>query len=218
MKYISIFGYYGFENTGDDAVLRSLLDDLCQSEETLYIVVFSDDPQKTEALYADAGIHACRWDDHACLNMAVSQSDLLLIGGGGLYNCYLDYPAELLLKGNHRYFSVVTFGLPFLARIWGTPCAVIGCGASEVLSEEAREHIGVSLTLLSEITVRDEGTKAILSAFRRKGGKYRSFRKYQRSGSQPTPYSGWTTAMRYSVRRNRRIWTVSARKKEKSGL
>lgn len=171
MKYISIFGYYGFENTGDDAVLRSLLDDLCRLEETLYIVVFSDNPQKTEALYADAGIHACRWDDHACLNMAVSQSDLLLIGGGGLYNCYLDYPAELLLKGNHRYFSVVTFGLPFLARIWETPCAVIGCGASEVLSDEAREHIGASLPLLSEITVRDEETKNILSAFRQKGGE-----------------------------------------------
>lgn len=163
MKYISIFGYYGFENTGDDAVLRSLLDDLCRLEEEVYVVIFSDAPERTETLYGDADIHACRWDDYICLNMAISQSDLLLIGGGGLYNCYLDYPEELFLKGGHRYFSVVTFGLPYLAKIWGTPCAVIGSGASEILSAPARRHIGESLPLLSDITVRDTGTREILS-------------------------------------------------------
>lgn len=162
MKRIAIFGYYGFGNTGDDAVLFSLLDDLAELNSEMHITVFSNNPQLTKKQYAKYKIDTAAWDDFETLNTIIRQSSLLIIGGGGLYNCYLDYPAELFLKGNHRYFSVVTFGLPYIAWKWETPCIVCAAGASEIWSEEAKRHIGKGLAKCNAVTVRDEGSKRIL--------------------------------------------------------
>lgn len=162
MKQIAIFGYYGFGNTGDDAVLFSLLDDFAELNREMHITVFSNNPQLTKKQYAKYKIDTAAWDDFEKLNTIIRQSSLLIIGGGGLYNCYLDYPAELFLKGNHRYFSVVTFGMPYIAQKSKTPCIVCGAGASEIWSEEAKKHIGKGLAKCNTVTVRDEGSKRIL--------------------------------------------------------
>lgn len=164
VKRIAVFGYYGFGNTGDDAVLWSMLDDLAKWNWAMRITVFSNNPRLTKKQYARYRIHTVAWDNYEILNEVIRHSDLLIIGGGGLYNCYLDYPAELFLKGNHRYFSVVTFGLPYIAQKWKTPCIVCGAGASEIRSEEAKKHIGAGLAKCRAVTVRDEGSKKILQS------------------------------------------------------
>ena len=69
----------------------------------------------------------------------------------------------MFLKGNHSYFSIINFELPYLARLYQVPCMIFGAGASRILSEEAERHIGRSLTYCNRITVRDEGSKEILS-------------------------------------------------------
>lgn len=162
-KQILIFGYYGFENTGDDAVLKSMLHDFRnQFYDSVSIIVFSNNPDKTEEQYKKYNITCIKWDNYELLNFAISQSDLLVIGGGGLYNCYLDYPENLFLKGNHSYFSIITFELPLLAKLHNVPCMVYGVGASEILSEVAKMHIAEGLKSCAAITVRDEKSKEIL--------------------------------------------------------
>lgn len=164
MKQVFFFGYYGFQNTGDDAVLYSLLSDLTRGPESYRILVASENIEQTEKLYSRFSVEAIPWDNYVLVNLAIKQSDLLVIGGGGLYNCFLDYRGELFLRGGHREFGVVTFGLPYLAELWNTPCMVCGVGASEIRSNVAKEHIGSSLNKLAAITVRDRASQRLLAA------------------------------------------------------
>jgi polysaccharide pyruvyl transferase WcaK-like protein len=164
LKTIFFFGYYGFKNTGDDSVLQSLLTDLTEHSDFEFLVA-SDDLIQTEELYRQFNVTAIPWDNYALINLAILKSDLLVIGGGGLYNSFLDYREELFLRGGHRYFSVATFGLPYLAELWNTPCMICGVGASKVLSEAAKVHIGGGLQRCSAVTVRDTASKRILNSF-----------------------------------------------------
>ena len=44
---IVISGYYGFDNSGDDALLMSIIDNLKKNDEKAEITVLSKNPQKT---------------------------------------------------------------------------------------------------------------------------------------------------------------------------
>ena len=46
-KRVCISGYYGFDNFGDEAILKTLVENLKNFEKELNITVFSSNPQKT---------------------------------------------------------------------------------------------------------------------------------------------------------------------------
>ena len=160
MKKITIAGYYGFENVGDDAVLESMLHDLRHALDDINVTVLSNNPLATEEQYS---VQSILWTDFDKVYAAIEKSDLLIIGGGGLYNCYLDYPPpNLLLESGHSYFSVFTFGLPVIAAMYNVPCMVFGVGASTSHYEAARADMSLGLSCAGAIAVRCEGTKNIL--------------------------------------------------------
>lgn len=83
IKKIVISGYYGFNNTGDEAVLDSILDALkkkCKGQK-LEITVLSNEPDKTSSLYNIKAIN--RWDMKA-IYKEIKKCDLLISGGGSL--------------------------------------------------------------------------------------------------------------------------------------
>lgn len=82
-KRIVISGYYGFDNTGDEAVLYAILRALEQEckEHTLEITVLSNQPDKTRELYHVNAIN--RWDLKEVYKK-IKESDLLISGGGSL--------------------------------------------------------------------------------------------------------------------------------------
>lgn len=54
---IVILGYYGFQNSGDDAILKSFIDHLQAHHKGLSTVVMSNDPYETRTLYRVQSIH-----------------------------------------------------------------------------------------------------------------------------------------------------------------
>jgi len=82
-KRVVISGYYGFDNTGDEAVLYAILRALEQEckEITLEVTVLSNQPEKTSQLYGVRAID--RWDIKEVYK-TVKNSDLLISGGGSL--------------------------------------------------------------------------------------------------------------------------------------
>ena len=50
-KEILISGYYGFKNSGDDALLQAIINDLKQYKESPNIVVLSANPAETMEYY-----------------------------------------------------------------------------------------------------------------------------------------------------------------------
>ncbi|NLI89976.1 MAG: polysaccharide pyruvyl transferase CsaB [Epulopiscium sp.] len=82
-KKIVISGYYGFNNTGDEAVLDSILKALkkeCKGKK-LEITVLSNEPDKTSSLYKANAIN--RWDMKS-IYKEIKKCDLLISGGGSL--------------------------------------------------------------------------------------------------------------------------------------
>ena len=82
-KRVVISGYYGFDNTGDEAVLYSILKALekeCKKD-SLEIIVLSNQPEKTSEKYKVGAIN--RWDMKK-VYQELKNCDLLISGGGSL--------------------------------------------------------------------------------------------------------------------------------------
>ncbi|MGG3508620.1 polysaccharide pyruvyl transferase CsaB [Paenibacillus lautus] len=84
-KTIVISGYYGFKNSGDEAVLKSILTALEQEGKAagvnIHPVVLSIDPEWTSAVYGVKSVHRMKLGE---VRQAIKESDGLISGGGSL--------------------------------------------------------------------------------------------------------------------------------------
>lgn len=84
-KTIVISGYYGFKNSGDEAVLKSILTALEQEGKATGIeinpVVLSIDPDWTSVAYGVKSVHRMKLGE---VRQAIKDSDGLISGGGSL--------------------------------------------------------------------------------------------------------------------------------------
>src|ERR1019366_2532739 len=77
---ILIAGYYGFGNTGDEAILSAILLELRTVTPEAHFLVLSGNPAETTARYGVEAFHA---NDPVARLDAVERSRLVIIGGGG---------------------------------------------------------------------------------------------------------------------------------------
>ena len=82
-KRVVISGYYGFDNTGDEAVLFSIIQALYKEckKEKIEIIVLSNQAEKTSKAYGVKAIN--RWDIKK-IYKEIKGCDLLISGGGSL--------------------------------------------------------------------------------------------------------------------------------------
>lgn len=81
MYKILISGYYGFNNIGDESILRTVIDNLREKLPDVDITVLSQDPELTAEKYAVKSVRRMSLPD---ILRAVRRCDLLLSGGGSL--------------------------------------------------------------------------------------------------------------------------------------
>lgn len=81
MYKILISGYYGFNNIGDESILRTVIDNLREKLPDVDITVLSQDPERTAEKYAVKSVRRMSLPD---IFRAVGWCDLLLSGGGSL--------------------------------------------------------------------------------------------------------------------------------------
>lgn len=158
MPRILIAGYYGFGNIGDEAVLRSMLADFRRELPAATYCVTSDAPDVTSQ---SCGVDAVHWRDMPGVLKEVAAADLVVVGGGGLYNSYFQHDSSLLLTQAHSSFSAFLFGLPLLAYLNEKRCMVFGVGAADFRCENAKADAALGLALVDGCTVRDRRTQEI---------------------------------------------------------
>lgn len=81
MKRLLILGYYGFDNSGDDAILKAIVNDFKKLNNDLELIALSKNPEKTKREY---GIDS--YDRFNILKVikALKHTDLFISGGGSL--------------------------------------------------------------------------------------------------------------------------------------
>ena len=82
MKKVLISGYYGFDNSGDDAILKAIVKDLKANDSSIQITAFSNNPPFTKKIY---GIEAVYRFGMLDIIRAIRDCDLFISGGGSLY-------------------------------------------------------------------------------------------------------------------------------------
>lgn len=80
-KEILISGYYGFKNSGDDALLKAIIQDLKKYKESPNIVVLSANPRETQEAYRVKSIN--RLNPFSIIKH-MKNADMLISGGGTL--------------------------------------------------------------------------------------------------------------------------------------
>src|SRR2546423_1910393 len=93
-KRVLIAGYYGFGNTGDEAILAAMLDELRALDPELVLLVISGNPLGTAAAH---GVESIDWTDLASIIRAAEEADLILLGGGGVFHDYWGFDPDMLL-------------------------------------------------------------------------------------------------------------------------
>lgn len=78
---IVISGYYGFNNSGDDALLMSIINDIKSVDENAQVTVLSNSPEQTKKMY---GVGAVNRYNIVMVAAKIATCDLLISGGGTL--------------------------------------------------------------------------------------------------------------------------------------
>jgi polysaccharide pyruvyl transferase CsaB len=144
-----ISGYYGFRNTGDEAILAGLIQGFRQLALGVELTVLSADPRDTEA---EHGVRAVPRSFGAALRL-LRQSDLFISGGGGLIQDVTSWRSPLY------YLGVIA-----LARAAGLPTACIGHGIGPLRRAVTKRLSRRALSRVAVLAVRDHGSRDALQA------------------------------------------------------
>ncbi|MCZ8523329.1 MULTISPECIES: polysaccharide pyruvyl transferase CsaB [Paenibacillus] len=152
VKRIVISGYYGFNNSGDEAVLQSILLALQEQGErqgvNFHPVVLSVNPEETSRTYGVESVHRLRPLE---LWRAIRGADGLISGGGSLLQ------DETSPKTIPYYIGVIR-----LAQLLRKPVFIYSQGIGPVHRPMFFGWIRSAFRRCELITVRDEESKALL--------------------------------------------------------
>jgi len=160
-RHILLVGYYGFGNLGDDAILDATLAGLragCAPEPVVTIV--AGEPVSAAARY---GVRAVHWQDIAAIMDAVREADLVVIGGGGLFQDWWGVDPDLLLVPDHWGMALYAGPAIFAAAV-GRPVALHALGVGPLTSPQARRLAKAACDAAVSIVVRDEPSRAVLES------------------------------------------------------
>ncbi|MBY9077629.1 polysaccharide pyruvyl transferase CsaB [Paenibacillus sp. HN-1] len=151
-KKIVLSGYYGFRNSGDEAVLQSILNALRRQSEAAGVlvepIVLSIDPAWTSSTYGVRAVHRMKLSE---VRKAIAESDGLISGGGSLLQ---DVTSP---KSVPYYLGVIK-----LAQWMGKPTFVYAQGVGPVQRKLFHYMIKSVFQKCSYISVRDEQSRDLL--------------------------------------------------------
>src|SRR5262249_26943819 len=158
-RRVLVAGYYGFGNTGDEAILAALVAGLRERQPAARLVVASGDPGQARQRHGGASTF---WRDPLALAEEVRRSDLVVIGGGGLFQDYAGVERDTLLTPRHGGVTYYA-GPAVLAAAARKPYILHGLGFGPLDSDDARRIVGAVARGAARISVRDEASRALLS-------------------------------------------------------
>lgn len=148
-KSILVSGYYGFDNSGDDAILKAIVKDVRSLDNKLNIVVLSNNPQKTNDMYDVDAVN--RFKTLEVLR-AITNTSLLISGGGSLLQDVTSTRSLLY------YLAVMA-----TAKFFRKPVMVYANGIGPINGKLNRSLSKFILDKVDLISLRDDDSKEYIS-------------------------------------------------------
>lgn len=145
---ILISGYYGFDNSGDDAILKAIINDINENIENPIITVLSKNPSYTEESYKIKAVNRFSLRD---VIQAIRSCDLLISGGGSLLQDITSTRSLLY------YISLMK-----LAKIFKKKVMVYANGVGPINGRINRVLTRRILNKVDLITLRDQDSRLFL--------------------------------------------------------
>ena len=146
---ITISGYYGFGNIGDEAVLAGIIETFRRLGIQTTFTVLSGNPSRTIAEHP--GVLSANRFSLPELLRAIRQSDLVISGGGSLFQDVTS------IASPHYYLFVLR-----LARMLRRKTMVYAQGVGPLVRESTKRAVARALNRTDLITVRDPDSKRVL--------------------------------------------------------
>lgn len=145
MIKITILGYHGFGNCGDEAILLAMRNNINKLNKDTEITVLSYDPSDTKKQY---GVNAVNRFSFFEVLKAISKTDILLAGGGTLLQ------DETSTRSLIYYLSII-----LLAKILNKKVMLYSNGVGPVNGRFNKKLIKFVINKVDIITLRDEFSK-----------------------------------------------------------
>jgi len=146
---IMISGYYGFNNTGDEAILKSMVGAFKEKIPQIKIIVLSQSPLQTSQTYQVKAINRLHLID---IIRNLRDTNLFISGGGGL-----------LQDSTGKGWSILYYlGLIVIAKIIKVPVMIYAQGIGPVNKQINKKLVKWILNKVDLITVRDNPSKELL--------------------------------------------------------
>lgn len=149
MKKIVICGYHGFANSGDEALLKAMIDTLRKKCADLSITVLSMKPESTKKLYNVESVY--RYNLFKIYRLFKS-SDLFIFGGGSLLQ-------DITSKRSLYYYLTILN----MAITSGIKVMLYGNGIGPLVHEKSRHKVASCLNKVDLITLRDDLSDKLLA-------------------------------------------------------
>ncbi|HZG71140.1 MAG TPA: polysaccharide pyruvyl transferase CsaB [Chondromyces sp.] len=153
MKFV-ISGFYGLGNTGDEAILDSIIANLRTEFDNPDITVFSLSPEETARQHNVHSVYRAWRKENKEKIKALRKADVLISGGGGLLQDA--YPTKFLFGPLPYYLLIV-----LLAKLCGAKVMFFSQGIGPVTSGWGKFLMKLA-NLADFVTVRDQYSKDLL--------------------------------------------------------
>ncbi len=147
MKFL-ILGYYGFFNSGDDAILYAVCQDIKAQNENNKITVMSNNPESTEKEY---GVSAIPRFDLLKVVKEMRKADVVVFGGGSLLQ-------DVTSSRSLTYYLTIMK----IAKFFRKKTILYANGVGPINSKENQDKTAKVLNKLTKITVRDTESEKLL--------------------------------------------------------
>ncbi len=138
---VLISGYYGFDNTGDDSLLKAIISNLKAQKSDISITVLSVNPKETSEIYGVESIHRY---NIVQINRLLKRTRLLISGGGSLLQ-------DVTSTKSYRYYSSIIKA----ALKHGAKVMVYANGIGPLRNRRNRADCARLLSNVDAITLRD---------------------------------------------------------------
>lgn len=151
MKKILISGYYGFNNIGDEAILKVMISDLEKKIDLNDVIVLSNNPTQTES---DLSVKAINRSSIFHVINSIRKCDVLLSGGG-----------SLLQDGTSRLSIYYYLFIYFIAMMFRKKIIIFSHGIGPINHKRNKKLISFVFKRVARISVRDNESKEELVSY-----------------------------------------------------